>query len=115
MFRFVHVRINCHGFKKWALLDSGSQITCVSEEFYQQLTRVIKVSELSASKVYIAMANGKKAATIRKQIFIEINIGDNDKFSYPFMVVPYLSTDVIFGHDWFCTKRRCVKLYNRIF
>lgn len=100
MAKCVLIRIVINGLEEWALLDSGSQVTCISEELYNQLCSIGKFDELPTSKLYVATAIGKKATTIRKQILIEISMNDN-KFLYPFLVVPHLSTNVIFGHDWF--------------
>ena len=60
----------------------------------------MKCRELPTNSIYIATAIGKKATIIRKQILLEMTIND-DTFSYPFLVIPYLSTNVILGHDWF--------------
>ena len=93
------MRIFLNGLEEWALLDSGSQVTCVSEELYNRLMSVKKCRELPTNNVYIATAIERKATTIRKPIFIEMNI-NGDIFLYPFLVIPFLPTNVILGHDW---------------
>ena len=70
------MRIKIHGLETWALLDSGSQMTCVSEEFYKRLILIREVSE----QIYIATVIGKKATKISKQIFVEFEV-NKDTFS----------------------------------
>ena len=96
----VHMQICINGLEEWALLDSGSQVTCISEELYNNLNSINKCRELPTTNLYVATAIGKKSTTIRKQILVEINL-NGDIFDYPFLVIPYLATNVILGHDWF--------------
>ena len=93
MARCVHLRVEIAGIISWALLDTGSQITCISEDYYKKLLANIRLTELPASNIHVATAIGKKATTIRKQVFLDFNM-NGDKFTYSFLVVPYLSTEI---------------------
>ena len=93
------MQIIINGLEEWALIDTGSQITCISEDLYKRLSSRVRLEELPASKVYVVMAIGKKSTTIQKQILAEINI-NNDVFTFVFLVVPFLTTHIILGHDW---------------
>ena len=93
------MQICINGFEEWALLDSGSQVTCISEELYNKLNSVNKCLGLSTTNLYVETAIGKKSTTIRKQILLEINL-NGDIFDYPFLVIHYLATNIILEHDW---------------
>lgn len=40
-FQCPHIAINVNGNKVWALLDTGSQITCISESFYEKISKIM--------------------------------------------------------------------------
>ena len=42
------------------LLDSGSQITCISETFFKYLNEIAKMSVFPVSNVMVSPAFGKK-------------------------------------------------------
>ena len=84
----------------WSLIDSGSQITAVSENFYHKLKRMnINVLELPVSNIVVSTAIGKKNTAVKKQILLDFQV-DNYINYHNFLVIPYLSTDVILGNDW---------------
>lgn len=80
--------MNIMGKPMLILLDSGSQVTAISEDFYKQLTSQNKLSTLPVSNLYVTTAIGKKTTTIKYQAFLEIKI-ESRKSNYPFLVVPY--------------------------
>lgn len=82
-----------------ALIDSGSQITAISEEFYNYLLLHGKLTELPVSNVMLFTAIGKKSTTIKKQILCDVNI-DGQNIGTSFLVVPHLSSQIILGNDW---------------
>lgn len=92
-----HVRVSVGGLQTTVLLDSGSQISAVSEIFYRELVSKGLVQELPVTNLIISTAIGKKS--IKRQIFIQSKIEDM-KFEDPFLVVPYLASKIILGHDW---------------
>lgn len=95
-----------------ALIDTGSQITAVSETFYQYLKTYHKVVELPVSNVTILTAIGKKLTHIKKQILCEIQIG-SFKSQASFLVIPHLSNQVILGNDWLLLNRVLVDYKSR--
>ena len=76
------MQIHINGLQTWALLDTGAQVTCISEKFYNNLSNS-NIREMPTSNVYITTAIGKKPITIKKQIFVEIRVNE-DKFLYSF-------------------------------
>lgn len=81
-----------------ALIDSGSQITAISEEIYKYLLLHGKLTELPVSNVILFTAIGKKSTTIKKQILCEIEIG-GQIIQSRFLIVPYLISQLILGND----------------
>ena len=80
-----HLCIIINNISCWSLLDSGSQVTAISEEFYNKLkSQNNKMLEMPVSNVLVSTAIGK----------------NNYKSAHVFLVVPYLSCDVILGNDW---------------
>lgn len=94
-----------------SLIDTGSQITAVSEDFYKYITLHGKVTELPVSNLSLFTAIGKNPTTIKKQIMVEIAIGDK-KYSTGFLVVSKLSNSIILGNDWFLTNNVIIDYKN---
>jgi transposase InsO family protein len=94
-----HLLVLIGGFKVQALVDSGSQLTCVSEDFYHQLTRKNELTELPVSNLQILPAFGRSSVNVKKQILIDMFI-EHRRMTYAFIVVPRLSAYVILGDDW---------------
>lgn len=88
-----------HSVPTSALLDTGSQITAMSETFYEYLKQYHELNEFPVTSVVILTAIGKKTTHIKRQIMCERNIGQ-DKFNSVFFSVPHLSNDIILGNDW---------------
>ena len=90
------VSCNIFGKKFFALLDSGSMVSCISNVV------VRKCPELNEKTVhcptsFLSMANGSKMP-VSGSVLIELSIGDNE-VKIPVLVVPGLSSNVILGAD----------------
>lgn len=82
-----------------ALIDTGSEITCISEEFYDENKAYFKeVMELPVRGVQVMGAIGRKSGRIKKQIFPTMKIGDIC-VDLNFTVVPGLIKTIIVGTD----------------
>lgn len=81
-----------------ALVDTGSQITAMSESFYKYLTLHGKIVDLPVSNVVLFTAIVKKPTTIKKQISCNVMINSHIIQSN-FLVVPHLSNQIIIGND----------------
>lgn len=81
------------------MIDSGSEITCISEDLYNEFKKDKNLIELPVSNIVVYGAVGRKTTTIRKQIQLKIKIGGQE-INFPFLVVPGLSTKLIGGVDW---------------
>lgn len=90
-----------------ALVDSGSQVEVVSQEWYDNnKERLGKVEVLPMANTIISTALGIKSKVIRKQIMLRVNI-ENFTDDVVFLVIPGLSRSCIIGIN-------VLKLYNCI-
>ena len=105
-----HLLLNLYGVETWALLDTGSQITAVSETFYETLSKKGKLLEMPVSNMIISTAIGKKSTSVKRQILVEFEC-DGYKNNHICLVIPYLSSDIILGNDW-NLKNKIVINYN---
>ena len=102
--RIVSPRISALllGEEVTVLVNSGSDVTCVSERYYGEIkARNEKESfnELPVSNITVCVAVGTKATVIKEQVQLVWTI-DKMAFEFPFLIVPNLLTDVLVGMDW---------------
>lgn len=110
--RCLAVKTTVFEIEASALIDTGSQVTCVSEEFWKGLSTIYKIDELPVVNMYVVTAIGKKATRISRQILIDIKIG-NIVCQSTFLVIPHLTEQIIFGHDWLL-KNKGILDYNAL-
>lgn len=95
------------------LVDTGSEITCISEAFYLELRQMKKkMVELPVSNLTVWLAIGKKRTTIKKQVQLSVKVGDLE-IENIFLVVPGLSTKVLYGMDWVYQSACVIDLENK--
>ena len=99
--RIVSPRANIRIFDSEypALLDSGSEVTCVSEALVNKLGNKGKLIKLPVSNLSVCVAVGRKATTIKQQVQIACKI-EGKFFEFPFLVVPELAIDILTGMEW---------------
>lgn len=85
------------------LVDSGSPISCISKDFYEQILQKNKnILTLPVSNVKIIGATGGKSKNISQQIFLRVQI-QNFNFENTFLIVEQLIQKIIIGRD--CLKK----------
>lgn len=94
------------------LLDSGSEVTCISESLYEELKNIQGISELPVSNIAVLLAIGKKRTTIKKQVQLKFMIGTLE-FEYIFLVVSGLSSEILVGIDWLYHFSAIIDLKNK--
>lgn len=91
----IPIRLN--NIEVVALIDSGSQINGISEEWYlRNKERLGKVETLKLSNTNVKGAIGTKSKLIRKQILLDVEI-ENYQFELVFFIIPALNKDCILG------------------
>ena len=97
--------------KVWSLIDSGSQITAISEKFYNELTKGSKLLELPVANVVVSVAIGRKTTSVKKQVQIEFVIDKMD-ITQIFLVVPFLTSQIILGNDFLFKNGIIIDYWN---
>lgn len=94
------------------LVDSGSEVTVISESFYSSLGKEFKIVELPVSNVTVNVAVGNKSTVIKRQVQLALQIG-TEVFESPFLVVPGLATNVLVGIDWLLRFKCIIDVGNQ--
>lgn len=85
-----------------ALIDTGSQITCMNEDyFYNFISKLkgVKVDALPVLNLYVTSAINKRSKPIRKQIILLVNVSDKIQTTIHAYLVPELTQNFIIGMD----------------
>lgn len=69
------------------LIDSGSQVTCVSESFFNHLRVNGEILILPVSNIVIVPAIGRKQTPVKHQAFFDLEIGEC-RIVFPFLIIP---------------------------
>lgn len=97
--RCPETRISIEGVEVNALIDTGSEVTCISGEFYEtNKRRFKKCPTLPLSGKMIKGATGDKSARLKIQVQMKTIIGNTTK-DVIYLVIPKLVKDCILGYD----------------
>lgn len=64
----------------YALIDSGSQVTCVNAKLYEDSFSKLNWPKLPVKNCHIYGAMGKKIQRVKSQVHIPINIGNIETY-----------------------------------
>ena len=90
---------NIKNMTVYCLLDTGSQITAISESFFNNLNKSNDLLALPVSNIIVSTAIGKKTTHVKSQVYLELEI-EGIKIMHIFLIIPFLSSDVILGNDF---------------
>ena len=91
--------INIEGIQTKALIDSGSEVTCLSEEYYNKYVNIFKNKPtLPITGKIIKGATGVKSTRLIMQVLLQVRIGLINT-NLVFIIVPKLVTNCILGYD----------------
>ena len=107
-----HLLIKLNKIETWSLIDTGSQITAISEIFYEKIKQNSKILELPVSNVTVSTAIGKKGIAVKKQVKLKIEI-DTYKSYFVFLIIPHLSSEVVLGNDWNLANGSIINYNNK--
>lgn len=94
---FVKVKVG--DWEGKCLLDSGSQISGISELLSKEFHGSSSYCEIPVVGVKIRGATGRHSKPVKVQAFITFQI-DNISFDHGFLVIPDLGEDFLLGSDW---------------
>ena len=82
-----------------ALADSGSQVSCLSEKYYEDNLPVFKnCPVLPIVGTSVVGATGGRPVKLKKQIFVTLGIGEL-RCKATFLIIPKLTKDCVVGID----------------
>lgn len=100
-FKSPLVRAQVGNRKVDILVDSGSEITAISEKLYRDILGDMDIPTLPVTNLAIKVAIGGKQQRIKLQVLLPVVIpGACISFDVKCLVVPGLNRDVLFGTDW---------------
>lgn len=83
-----------------ALLDTGSDITCISEEFWNRLKgKRTTIPTMPIKSLLIKTAVGQKSVEVKTIALVALGIGPFQS-DLTVLIVPGLSANLILGFDW---------------
>lgn len=93
------IDITLNGIKVNALIDSGSEVTAISEKFYNENLDAFKsCATLPLCGKFIKTATGNKSTRLKLQVMISTKL-KNFSLYLIYIVVPNLIKDCVIGYD----------------
>nr|CAH7750004.1 unnamed protein product [Callosobruchus chinensis] len=98
------------------LVDSGSEITAVSEELYRVVSSNMTIPTLPVTNVSLAVAVGGKKQKVKQQVMLpmEFKGRNNIKLDIICLVVPDLNCKMLVECDWLSAHGAKVDFTNRL-
>lgn len=94
------IRVQIEGLEVEALVDTGSQICCVSKKLFDCLLQInSQLPRLPFRGISIMGAFKNKALSVTEQVYLTFRV-KKVEFSTVCIVIPGLIRDLIFGCDW---------------
>nr|CAH7762550.1 unnamed protein product [Callosobruchus chinensis] len=92
------------------IVDSGSEVSAVSEKFFDGIKQYVKVPVLPVSGLAISPAFGAKRQCIKWQILLSIQLlsHQNIDLDVKCLVIPGLNCDILFGCDWLASFKASI-------
>ena len=88
------------GISIQALIDSGSEISCIADSFYREHLSIFgKLHCLPVLGQAVRGATGARTVSIKRQVFIPTRFENGYKVDLIFLVVPFLNERCIIGYD----------------
>ena len=94
-----NIFIKIRGIKTDAFIDTGSEITCISENFFENNKNKFKNCKiLPIVGTSVVGATGIKPIKLKHQIYADLNVND-ETYSCVFLIIPKLNKNCILGID----------------
>ena len=105
------IYVVCEGLKIMALLDTGSDITCISEALYKEIKGLNnKIPLIPVKGFQIRGAVGQRSAKISNQTILNVELTPGLKLDIPFLIVPGLVRSIILGFDFMKQNKLEIKI-----
>lgn len=110
-----HISIQIGDIIVEALIDSGSEVTCIEQSVFQQIKNKYSFPTLPVTSTQLCGAISERSSRIRLQVYLEFLIlGCTELFHHPFLVVNKLIRPIIIGVDWLYTYVSSLNISNQI-
>ena len=94
-----NIFVKIQGIKTDALIDTGSEITCISENFFEDNKKKLKNCKiLPIAGTSVVGVTGIKPIKLKHQIYADLNVND-ETYSCVFIIIPKLNKNCILGID----------------
>ena len=93
-----NIKIDMNGILTYALIDSGSEVTAISEEFFESNKKFRDCPKLPLNGKIVKGVLGTKSTIIKFQILCPVKIGHKIE-EIIFLIIPKLGKNCIFGYD----------------
>ena len=108
------LKIKIMGKSVNALIDSGSELTCISECFYKNNVKLFEnCPKLSVTGKTVRGAMDKKCKSIKMQLSFPIQVNDLISKDLIFLVVPDLNEDCILGIDMLVELKAIINTHKK--
>lgn len=102
--------VQIYDYEVTGLVDTGSDITCISEEFWKVLkSHYSNIPVMPVKSIQIKTAVGHKSAEIRKMALLPIKFR-SISLDIGFLIVPNLTKPFILGIDWMAKNEIVISL-----
>ena len=99
-----HITLLIREISVMALIDTGSQITCLSETFFREISKQEKYPTLPVTNVMVISAIGKNKIPVRNQTLLTLQVAEIT-IRTVFLIIPNLTSKMILGNDWLFDNR----------
>jgi gag-polyprotein putative aspartyl protease len=94
------VNLTVNNNKLEALVDSGAELSCISQALYETLSQQNNIPTLPVTGITVVGATGSKTRNIKQQAFLSVNFGNDCYTEICFLVVDGLQVPMLLGADW---------------
>jgi hypothetical protein len=105
--------ISIFGQEFLALLSSGSEVTCINEDDFKDLSAESRIPTLPVSSTHLRGVTGQ-SPRIKMQAFLQFAIGKDINSSAIFLVVKDLVRPVILSMDWLLSVNASLDLHQSL-
>ena len=105
-----NINVKIQGIETEALIDTGSEITCISENFFENNKNKFKNCEiLPIVGASVVGATGVKPVILKHQLYADIKI-NGEIFSCVFIIIPKFNKNCILGYDFLKKFKRKIDI-----
>lgn len=104
------INIECNNIKMIALIDTGAEVSLISDEIIEQNATKFQNHILKTNKIYLQTANGKKIAELNKIVNVNVKLGEKT-VDHSFVIMPGMNNlNILLGNDFLSENGAIVNL-----